>query len=38
MFDPGERDALGEEYRRNRERLISERDGKVENARRSNEP
>jgi hypothetical protein len=30
MFDPGERDALEEEYRRNRERLISERDGKVD--------
>jgi hypothetical protein len=38
LFEPGERDALEEEYRRNRERLISERDGKVENARSSNEP
>ena len=38
MFDPAKRDVLEEEYRRDRERLTSERDGKVKTARSSNEP
>ena len=38
MFDPAKRDVLEEEYRRDRERLISERDGKVNTARSSDEP
>jgi hypothetical protein len=33
MFDPAERDARMEEYRRDRERLTSERDAKIEKAR-----
>lgn len=33
--DPGERAAREEEYRRDRERLSSERDAKIEKARRS---
>lgn len=33
LFDPAERDARMEEYRRDRERLRSERDGKIEKAR-----
>ena len=35
MFDPGQRAALDEEYRRDRGRLISERDAKIEKARTS---
>lgn len=35
MFDPSARDALGEIYHRERERLIAERDAKVEKARRA---
>jgi len=38
MFDPAKRDVLEEEYRRDRERLTSERDAKVKTARSSNEP
>jgi hypothetical protein len=38
MFDPEKRAALEEEYRRDRERLTSERDAKVKTARSSNEP
>ena len=34
-IDPGERAAREEEYRRDRERLSSERDAKIEKARRS---
>ena len=34
VFDPAERDALEQEYRRDRERLISERDAKIEKIRR----
>jgi len=34
-FDPGERDTLEQEYRRERERLASERDSKVEKLRRA---
>ena len=33
MFDPAEREARMEEYRRDRERLTSERDAKIEKAR-----
>lgn len=33
LFDPAERDARMEEYRRDRERLTSERDAKIEKAR-----
>ncbi|MBM3752221.1 MAG: hypothetical protein FJW21_13765 [Acidimicrobiia bacterium] len=33
LFDPAERDARMEEYRRDRERLTSERDGKIEKVR-----
>jgi hypothetical protein len=32
-FDPSVRDTLAEEYRRDRERLVSERDRKIENIR-----
>jgi hypothetical protein len=32
--DPGEREALEQEYRRERERLTSERDAKIEKVRR----
>jgi hypothetical protein len=35
-FDPAERDAREKEYRRDRERLSSERDAKIERARRNN--
>jgi hypothetical protein len=35
MADPGERATREEEYRRDRERLSSERDAKIEKARRS---
>jgi hypothetical protein len=38
MFDPEKRAALDEEYRRDRDRLTSQRDRKVETARSSNEP
>ena len=38
MFDPGKRAVLEEEYRRDRERLTSERDGKVEKARSTSQP
>ena len=38
MFDAGQRVVLEEEYRRDRVRLVSERDAKVEKARSSNEP
>ena len=34
-LDPAERDALEEQYRRERERLSSERDAKIEKIRRS---
>jgi hypothetical protein len=34
VFDPAERAALEEEFRRDRERFASERDAKVEKARR----
>lgn len=33
LFDPAERDARMEEYRRDREHLSSERDSKIEKAR-----
>ena len=33
--DPSERDAREQEYRRDRERLTTERDAKIENARRA---
>ena len=33
MFDPGERAALQEEHRRERERLTAEREAKIETAR-----
>jgi hypothetical protein len=33
-FDPAERDTLDEQYRRDRERLTSERDGKIDRIRR----
>lgn len=33
LFDPAKREARMEEYRRDRERLTSERDGKIEKAR-----
>ena len=35
MFDPAEREARDQEYRRDRERLISERDSRIEKARTS---
>ena len=35
LLDPAERDALEQAYRRDRERLTSERDNKIEKARRS---
>ena len=38
IFDPERRAVVEEEYRRDRERLTSERDRKVETARSSNEP
>jgi hypothetical protein len=34
VADPAEREVLEQEYRRDRERLISERDAKIEKARR----
>jgi hypothetical protein len=34
LFDPAARDTLAEEYRRDRERLVSERDHKIEKIRR----
>jgi hypothetical protein len=34
LFDPAEREAREQEYRRDRERLTSERDTKIEKARR----
>ena len=37
-FDPAQREALEEEYRRDRGRLTSERDAKVEKDRSSNQP
>jgi hypothetical protein len=33
LFDPAEQDARREEYRRDRERLTSERDSNIEKAR-----
>ena len=33
VADPAERDALQEEFRRDRERLVAERDAKIEKAR-----
>jgi hypothetical protein len=38
LFDPAQRDVLEQEYRRDRERLTSERDRRVEKARSSNQP
>jgi hypothetical protein len=38
IFDAGQRVALEEEYRRDRDRLVSERDAKVGKARSGNEP
>ena len=35
MFDPAEREARDQDYRRDRERLISERDSRIEKARTS---
>jgi hypothetical protein len=35
LFDPAERDTLEQQYQRDRERLVSERDAKVEKARHS---
>jgi len=34
VFDPAEREALDQEYRRDRERVTSERDAKIEKIRR----
>jgi hypothetical protein len=34
VMDPAERDALDQEYRRDRERLVSEREAKIEKIRR----
>ena len=34
LFDPAARETLNQEYRRDRERLISERDSKIEKIRR----
>jgi hypothetical protein len=34
LFDPAAREALDQEYRRDRERLVSERDSKIEKLRR----
>jgi hypothetical protein len=34
VFDPAERETLEQEYRRDRERFISERDAKIEKIRR----
>jgi hypothetical protein len=34
VFEPAERDTLEQEYRRDRERLIAERDAKIEKMRR----
>jgi hypothetical protein len=34
LFDPSARETLDQEYRRDRERLISERDSKMEKIRR----
>jgi hypothetical protein len=34
MFDPAERAALEEDYHRERERIVSERDAKIERLRR----
>lgn len=36
--DPGERAAREDEYRRDHERLVSERDAKIEKARQRSEP
>ena len=33
VFDPAERETLDQEYRRDRERLVSERDAKIEKIR-----
>ena len=38
VFDPAQRDVLEQEYRRDRERLTSERERRVEKARSSNQP
>lgn len=35
VFDPGARDALDSSYHRERERLVAERDAKVDKARRA---
>jgi hypothetical protein len=34
LVDPAAREVLDQEYRRDRERLVSERDGKIEKVRR----
>jgi hypothetical protein len=38
LVDPAEREARDEEYRRDRARLVSERDSKVEKIRQGGEP
>lgn len=38
VMDPSERDPIEQAYRRDRERLTSERDHKIEKARRAPEP
>ena len=35
LMDPAERETADQEYRRDRERLTNERDGKIEKARRT---
>jgi hypothetical protein len=37
LFDPAEREILEQEYRRERERLTSERDAKIEKIRRASD-
>jgi hypothetical protein len=37
VFDPAERETLEQEYRRDRERLTSERDAKIEKIRREDQ-
>jgi hypothetical protein len=37
VFDPAERETLEQEYRRDRERLTSDRDAKIEKIRRGHE-
>ena len=38
LTDPAERDALQQEFRRDRERLASDRDAKIEKLRRGERP